>query len=72
MRVTPPQDVVRMMSALARHADQALVRSAASNAARSVESRRIRHLDDARTLRDLERIPARAAGRSPGQDQRQA
>ena len=58
MRVTPPQDVVRMMSALARRADQVLVRSAARNAARSVQNQDVRRLDDVRTLRDLEQIPA--------------
>lgn len=52
-----------MMSALARRADQVLVRSAARNARRSVESLSVQHLDDARTLRDLERIPTRPAGR---------
>lgn len=62
MRVTPTQDVVRLVRSLARRADRELVRSAARNAARGVDSRRTRQLDDARTLRDLERIPARSPG----------
>jgi hypothetical protein len=57
MRV-PPQDVVRLMSVLARRADAVLVRSAARNAALSVEIQQVRRLDDVRTLRDLEKIPA--------------
>ena len=68
MRVTPPQDVahdvVRLVSALARRADEVLVASAARNAARSVEHQQIRRLDEVRMLRDLEQIPAaRAPGR---------
>lgn len=64
MRVTPPQEVVKLMGALARRADEVLVRSAARNAARSVEIQQIRQLDDVRTLRDLEQIPAASSASS--------
>jgi len=40
-----------------RRADAGLARSAARNAAHSVEAEHSRRLDDARTMRDLQGIP---------------
>jgi hypothetical protein len=40
-----------------RRADAGLARSAARNAAHSVDAQRSRRLEDARTLRDLQAIP---------------
>jgi hypothetical protein len=62
MRVTATADVVRIMGIWVRRADAGLARSAARNAAYSVEAERSRELEDARTLRDLHNItPARSA-----------
>jgi hypothetical protein len=61
LRVTTTVDAVRLLAEWARRADASLARSAARNAAHSMNAVRVRELDDARTLRDLERIPA--AGR---------
>ena len=64
MRVTASSEVVRIMGVWVRRADAGLARSAARNAAHSVEAQQARRLDDARTLRDLQRIPpAGTAGR---------
>jgi hypothetical protein len=60
MLVNTTTDVVRVMSLWVRWADAGLARSAALNAARSMDAERGRVLDDARTLRDLARIPAAA------------
>ena len=57
MRVNAPADVVRMMGHLARRADAGLARSAARNAAHSMNAHRVREIEDARTLRDLQNIP---------------
>lgn len=57
MRVTATSEVVRIMGVWVRRADAGLARSAARNAARSVDAHRSRQLEDARTLRDLQRIP---------------
>ncbi len=51
-------EVVRIMESLVRRADSGLVRSAARNAAISVLDARSREIDDARTLHDLQKIPA--------------
>ena len=51
-------EVVRIMGSLVRRADSGLVRIAARNAATSVHAARSREIDDARTLRDLQKIPA--------------
>jgi hypothetical protein len=56
MRVTATADVVRIMGIWVRRADAGLARSAARNAAYSVEAERSRELEDARTLRDLHNI----------------
>ncbi|MFI7589528.1 hypothetical protein ACIB24_20880 [Spongisporangium articulatum] len=53
---------MKIVSSLARRADELLAESAARNAAHSVEVRKVRQLDDIRTLRDLERIPAARRG----------
>jgi hypothetical protein len=61
MRVSATADAVRLLSAAgrwARRADARLARTAEQNAQHSVNAARARELDDARTLRDLERIPA--------------
>jgi hypothetical protein len=57
MRMGTTPDVVRIMGVLIRRADAELVRSAARNAAHSVEAEHARRLDDARTMRDLQSIP---------------
>jgi hypothetical protein len=58
MRVTATSEVVRIMGIWVRRADAGLARSAARNAAHSMDASRSRQLDDARTLRDLQRIPS--------------
>lgn len=57
MRVSATSEVVRIMGVWVRRADAGLARSAARNAAHSVEAAQARRLDDARTLRDLQGIP---------------
>jgi hypothetical protein len=57
MRVNATADVVRMMGDWARRADAGLARSAARNAAHSMNATRTREIDDARTMRDLQNIP---------------
>ncbi len=57
MRVTATSEVVRIMGVWVRRADAGLARSAARNAAHSMDDTRSRQLDDARTLRDLQSIP---------------
>jgi hypothetical protein len=54
-------EVVRIMEGLVRRADSGLVRSAVRNAATSMHAARSREIDDARTLHDLQKIPAAAA-----------
>ena len=58
MLVNTTTDVVRIMGVWVRRADAGLARSAALNAAHSVDADRSRELDDARTMRDLAKIPA--------------
>jgi hypothetical protein len=58
MRMGTTPEVVRIMGVLIRRADAGLARSAARNAAHSVEAEQVRRLDDARTMRDLQSIPA--------------
>jgi hypothetical protein len=58
MRMNTTPDVVRIMGVLIRRADAELARSAARNAAYSVEAERARRLEDARTMRDLQSIPS--------------
>ena len=58
MRVSTTPDVVKFMGVWIRWADAGLARSAARNAAHSVEAERARRLEDARTMRDLQGIPA--------------
>ena len=57
MRMNTTPDVVRIMGVLIRRADAGLARSAARNAAHSVEAEQVRRLEDARTMRDLQSIP---------------
>ena len=57
MIVSTTTDVVRIMGVWVRRADAELVRTAALNAAHSVDADRSRQLDDARTMRDLAKIP---------------
>jgi hypothetical protein len=57
VRVTATSEVVRIMGFWVRRADAGLARSAARNAAHSVDAQRSRRLEDARTLRDLQAIP---------------
>jgi hypothetical protein len=57
MRVATTPDVVKVMGVWIRRADAGLARSAARNAAYSVEAERARRLEDARTMRDLQGIP---------------
>jgi hypothetical protein len=65
MRVTATADVVRIMGVWVRRADAGLARSAARNAAHSVEAERSRELEDARTMRDLHNLtPITATGRA--------
>jgi hypothetical protein len=70
MHVNATADVVRIMGVWVRRADAGLARSAARNAARSMEAQRSTQLDDARTMRDLQNIPM--AGTAAGRDQRGA
>jgi hypothetical protein len=65
MRYTATTDVVRIMGVWVRRADAGLARSAARNAAHSMEDRRTRELDDARTLRDLRNLAAVATPATP-------
>ena len=58
MRMSGTPDVVRIMGVWIRRADAGLARSAAKNAAHSVEAAHARRLEDARTMRDLQSIPA--------------
>jgi hypothetical protein len=58
MLVNTTTDVVRLMSVWVRRADAGLARSAALNAGHSVDANRSRQMDDARTMRDLAKIPA--------------
>jgi hypothetical protein len=46
------------MGVWVRRADAGLARSAARNAAHSVEAKHSREIEDARTLRDLKNIPS--------------
>jgi hypothetical protein len=58
MLVTTTTEVVRVMGDLFRRADAGLARGAARNAAAGVAVRRARQMEDARTLRDLQRLEA--------------
>jgi hypothetical protein len=58
MLVNTTTEVVKFMGVWVRRADAGLARSAALNAAHSVDAARSRQLDDARTMRDLAKIPA--------------
>lgn len=60
MRLPAPTttEVMRFMGAWVRRADSGLARSAARNAASSVHAHQSRQLEDARTLHDLQRVPA--------------
>jgi hypothetical protein len=69
MLVNTTTDVVRLMGGWVRRADAGLARSAALNAAHSVDAHRSRELDDARTMRDLAKIPA-ATTANPATGQR--
>jgi len=51
-------DLIKIMSNWLRRADSELVTNAARNAAHSMNAHQFRQLDDLRTLRDLESIPA--------------
>jgi hypothetical protein len=66
MRMTTTPDMVRLMGFWIRRADAELVRSAARNAAHSVEAEHARRLEDARTMRDLQGIPAALPRRGTG------
>jgi hypothetical protein len=66
MRVNTTADVVRMVGHLARRADASLARSAARNAAHSMNAHRAREIEDARTLRDLQKIPEASTIANPG------
>lgn len=63
MRVGTTPDVVRYMGVWIRRADAGLARSAARNAAHSVEAEQARRLEDARTMRDLQGIPTASRAR---------
>jgi hypothetical protein len=67
MRINATAEFVRIMGVWVQRADSGLVRSAVRNAAHSMHVERTREIDDARTLRDLQKIPAAntapAAGR---------
>jgi hypothetical protein len=63
MLMNATTDVVRIMGIWVRRADAGLVRSAALNAAHSVDADRSRQIDDARTMRDLAKIPTAATPR---------
>jgi hypothetical protein len=58
MLVITTTDFVRIMGVWVRRADAGLARSAALNAAHSVDAERSRRIDDARTMRDLAKIPS--------------
>jgi hypothetical protein len=58
MRVNATAEFVRIMGVWVQRADGGLVRSAARNAAHSMNAERTREIDDARTMRDLQKIPA--------------
>jgi hypothetical protein len=58
MRMSTTPDMMRLTVALIRRADAGLARSAARNAAHSVEADHARRLEDARTMRDLQSIRA--------------
>lgn len=62
MLMNTTTDVVRIMGVWVRKADAGLARSAALNAALSVDADRSRQIDDARTMRDLAKIPAANTG----------
>ena len=66
MRMSATPDVVKMMGIWIRRADAGLARSAARNAAHSVEAEQARRLEDARTMRDLQGIPAALPRRGTG------
>lgn len=70
MRVSATSEVVRIMGIWVRRADAGLARSAARNAAHSVEAAKARRLDDARTIRDLQRVP-RGSTRREAKDARE-
>ena len=61
MRVNATAEFVRIVGVWVRRADSELVRSAARNAAHSMNAERTREIEDARTLRDLQKIPAATA-----------
>jgi hypothetical protein len=63
-------DAVRLLRRWAHRADAHLARSAAHNAAQSMHGARVRELEDARTMRDLEKIPAAEADRLAAAPQR--
>ncbi|HEY6794874.1 MAG TPA: hypothetical protein VI248_09335 [Kineosporiaceae bacterium] len=65
MLVIATTEVVRAMGDLIRRADAGLARGAARNAAAGVAVRRARQLEDARTMRDLQRLEATTEAR-PG------
>ena len=67
MLVSATPDVVKIMGVWIKRADAGLARSAARNAAHSVEAERARRLEDARTMRDLQGIPG-ATGPGRGTD----
>lgn len=72
MLVNTTTDVVRIMGVLVRRADAGLARSAALNAAHSVDANRHRELDDARTMRDLAKIPAASTSIATARQRRRA
>ena len=57
MLMNTTTEVVRIMGVWVRRADAGLARSAALNAAHSMDAERSRRMDDARTMRDLSKIP---------------
>ena len=67
MLVTATSEVVRVMGIWVRRADAGLVDRAARNAATGLADRSSRRLEDARTLRDLQRLalPDEAAAAEP-------
>lgn len=72
MLMNATTDVVRIMGVWVRRADAGLARSAALNAAHSVHAHRSRQIDDARTMRDLAKIPAAAVSAQSSTQRRQA
>ena len=56
MPIANTSALVRVVRLGLRHADERLVRGAARNAALEVAAREQRHLEDARTMRDLRRV----------------